>query len=359
MGEQSEYLVETIEHIDPARFNAVPLVEGFARMSFQARNLARAAQIVDAMVRDTECAVVLTLAGSLISSGLKKALRMLVELNAVDAIVSTGANMIDMDFFEALGFRHYRGDPKADDRELRERSIDRIYDTYISENDLRVCDATVAQVADRLAPRAYSSREFAAALGAYLVEQDLGADSLLRTCHEKQVPIFIPSLSDSSAGFGLVYHQAHRPRQHISHDSVRDFAELTQLVSDSPSSGMLVIGGGVPKNFTADTIVCAEVLGKPSRMHKYAIQITVADERDGALSGSTLREAHSWGKIQDSAEQMVFCEATLAVPILVSYVYHKAAWEARREKRLAGRFEPVELLPPAPGVSPAQPVSAP
>jgi len=341
----SKYLTETIEHIDPTQFDAVGLIDSFARMSFQARNLAQAARILDTMIREVDCTVVLTLAGSLISAGLKKALRLLVDTNAVDCIVSTGANMIDMDFFEALGFRHYRGDPKADDRELREQAIDRIYDTYISEDELRVCDSTVTEVADRLAPRPYSSREFTSVLGAYLVERGLGRDSLLRGCYEKQVPVFVPALSDSSAGFGLVYHQAHRPQGHVSHDSVRDFAELTELVAGAPSSGMFVIGGGVPKNFTADTIVCADVLGKPARMHKYAIQITVADERDGALSGSTLREAHSWGKIEQSAEQMVFCEATLAVPLLASYVYHKGSWKQRSEKRLASRFEPVVLSP--------------
>jgi deoxyhypusine synthase len=337
----SEYLRETIEHFDPTRFDAVPLIEGFERMSFQARNLARAARILDRMVRDTECMVVLTLAGSLISAGLKRVLRVLLETNSVDCIVSTGANMVDMDFFEGLGFRHYVGDPKADDRQLREHAVDRIYDTYISEDELRVCDASVAMVADRMPPGAHSSREFMAALGAYLAEKDLGADSLLRLCHEKRVPVFVPALSDSSAGFGLVFHQAQRPDAHASHDSVRDFAELTRLVSSSESSAMFVIGGGVPKNFTADTVVCADILGKPSRMHKYAVQITVADERDGALSGSTLREAHSWGKIQDSAEQMVFCEATIALPLLASYVYHKDDWRARREKRLAEQFAPV------------------
>jgi len=343
----SKYLTQTIEHIDPTRFDAVGLIESFERMSFQARNLAHAARIFDTMIGEADCTVVLTLAGSLISAGLKRALRLLVDTNAVDCIVSTGANMIDMDFFEALGFRHYLGDPKADDGELREHAIDRIYDTYISEDELRVCDSTVTEVADRLPPRPYSSREFTSALGAYLVERELGQDSLLRGCYEKQVPVFIPALSDSSAGFGLVYHQVSRPQGHISHDSVRDFGELTQLVADSPSSGMFVIGGGVPKNFTADTIVCADVLGKPARMHKYAIQITVADERDGALSGSTLREAHSWGKIEQSAEQMVFCEATLAVPLLVSYAYHKGNWRKRREKRLARHFEPITLLPAA------------
>jgi hypothetical protein len=138
---------------------------------------------------------------------------------------------------------------------------------------------------------------------------------------------------------------ANRVRWMDSEYPVRDFAELTEFVSDSPTTGMLILGGGVPKNFTADTVVCGDILGKPVRMHKYAVQITVADPRDGALSGSTLKEAHSWGKIDEGAEQMVFCEATIALPILASYAYHKGSWHGRKEKRLARRFAPVGLLP--------------
>lgn len=253
--------------------------------------------------------------------------------------------MIDMDFFEGLGFKHYIGDPKADDDELQLRSIDRIYDTYISEHELKVCDATLAQIADRLPARPTSSREYTQALGAYLVEQNIGEDSILRGCYEKRVPVFIPSLSDCSAGFGLAYHQQQNPGASMSHDSVRDFSELTEIVCQSKSSGMFIIGGGVPKNFTADTVVCADVLGKPVNMHKYAIQITVADERDGALSGSTLKEAHSWGKVDLGAEQMVFSEATIAMPLMVSYAYHKGDWQKREEKQWSTLFSPVILAP--------------
>jgi deoxyhypusine synthase len=354
---QSKYLRQTIEHIDPTAFDAVPVVEAMSKMAFQARNLARGCQIVDTMVQERDCTVILCLAGSLISAGLKKTLLTLVETNSVDCIVSTGANMVDMDFFEGLGFRHYIGDPDADDEQLQQLGIDRIYDTFISEHELRVCDATISLVADRLPPRPHSSREFMAALGAYLEEQNLGQDSLLRTCYAKQVPIFVPSLSDCSAGFGLTFHQQHSPKGYVSHDSVRDFSELTRIVSSSGSSGMLIIGGGVPKNFTADTVVCADVLGMPAKMHKYAVQITVADERDGALSGSTLREAHSWGKIESGAEQMIFAEATLALPNLASYVYHKKHWQARAEKRWNKIFSPVALLPEKTGSAGAQELS--
>jgi len=346
MSTQADFLTEKVEHIDVTSFNAVPLLDAMKKMSFQARNLARASEILDCMVSEKECAVILCLAGSMISAGLKKAIATLIETNMVDCIVSTGANMVDMDFFEALGFHHYIGDPKADDDVLKKHNIDRIYDTYISEHELRVCDAVVAEVADRCMPRPHSSRELMTALGAYLLEENKGQDSLLRLCYEKDVPIFVPSLSDCSAGFGLAFHQQSHPDAHVTHDSVRDFRELTMLVCDAASTGMVVLGGGVPKNFTADTVVCADILGKTANMHKYAVQITVADERDGALSGSTLKEAHSWGKIEEGAEQMVFSEATIALPLMASYVYHMGSWKTRMGKRLTASFERIVLHAP-------------
>jgi len=339
---KEQYLKEEIKHVDISAINTTGLVDAMRQMSFSARDLARACDIFEMMLKDKDCTTVLTLAGSTSAGGCMQLYADMIKYNMIDVVVSTGASV---DFFEALGFRHYIGDPKADDDVLQKQAVDRIYDTYISEHELRVCDATVSLVADRLPPKPHSSREFTAALGAFLHEQNLGQGSLLRTCYEKGVPVFVPSLSDCSAGFGLTFHQMHHPDAHLTHDSVRDFSELTRIVSDAKASGMLIIGGGVPKNFTADTVVCAEVLGKPIRMHKYAIQITVADERDGALSGSTLKEAHSWGKVDLGAEQMIFSEATLSLPLMVSYAYHKGHWKNRSEKRLSRIFAPVQLLP--------------
>jgi deoxyhypusine synthase len=147
-----DLLKGVVRHIDPTAFDARPLIEAYGDMAFQARNLATASDIVDRMLADRDCGVILTLAGSLFSAGLKDAVALMVENNMVDAVVSTGANIVDQDFFEALGFHHWHGDVFADDNELRERMIDRIYDTYIDEDELQQCDRAIQEIADGLEP---------------------------------------------------------------------------------------------------------------------------------------------------------------------------------------------------------------
>ncbi|HBB90150.1 MAG TPA: deoxyhypusine synthase, partial [Bacteroidales bacterium] len=149
---------------------------------------------------------------------------------------------------------------------------------------------------------------------------------------------FCPAFSDSSAGFGLVKHQWENPDRHVSIDSVKDFLELTMIKMEAGTSGLFMIGGGVPKNFAQDTVVCAEILGKEVPMHQYAVQITVADVRDGACSSSTLKEASSWGKVETIYEQMVYAEATTVLPLIVSYVYHHADWRNRPAREWANLF---------------------
>ncbi|TVQ59265.1 MAG: deoxyhypusine synthase [Phycisphaerales bacterium] len=337
---KADLLANTVEHIDITAIDARPVVDAYRHTAFQARNLARAADIYSMMLADKECAVVLTLAGSLISAGMKKAIVTLIENNMVDAIVSTGANIVDQDFFEGLGYRHYiaPGSPEApvvDDMTLRDLAIDRIYDTYIDEDELRECDDTMRKIFDALPPGAYSSRELIDAMGAYLEEHHADIEGVVLACHRKRVPIIVPAFSDCSAGFGIVLHQMARPEAgaHVAFDSGKDFRELTQVKLINPSTGLLMLGGGVPKNFAQDIVVAAELLGNDAPMHKYAVQLTVADSRDGALSGSTLREACSWGKVDVVHEQMVFGEATTTFPILASDAYHRAAWKGRPERR--------------------------
>jgi len=269
----------------------------------------------------------------------------------VDAIVSTGANIVDQDFFEALGFKHYIAGEEykygAFDAQLRELMIDRIYDTFIDEEELRICDETMEKIVDSLEMRPHSSREVIAAMGKYLTDNGRTpanghADSIVLACYEKDVPIFCPAFSDCSAGFGLVAHQhARRGKAMVSIDSAKDFYELTQFKIVNPTTGLLMVGGGVPKNFAQDIVVAADILGVEASMHKYAIQITVADSRDGALSGSTLKEASSWGKVDLVYEQMVFAEATVALPLVAGYAYHKGAYKARKEKKFAQVLDPV------------------
>ncbi len=344
MNKKSDYLKETIKHIDIKEHNVVPLVNAMGDMAFSARTLNRAANIYDMMLKDDKCGVILTLAGSLFSAGLKKVVYDLVMNNMVDAIVSTGAVIVDQDFFEALGYKHYKGTQFVDDNEMRDLMIDRIYDTFIDEEELRICDDTMAEIAESLEHRPYSSREFIWEMGKYL-ENNGGPkveDSVVWACYKKNVPIFVPAFSDCSAGFGFVIHQTKNPDSHVSIDSAKDFLELTKIKIASKETGIFMIGGGVPKNFTQDIVVAADILEEDASMHKYAIQVTVADERDGALSGSTLKEASSWGKVETTYEQMVYAEATIAMPLIAGYAYHKGAWKTRTAKEFQKLFTPVK-----------------
>jgi len=346
MKSKKDFLKEEIKHIDIKQHNVVQLVDAMENMAFSARNLNRAARIYDMMLKDKECGIILTLAGSIFSAGLKRVVYDLVMNNMVDAIVSTGAIMVDQDFFEALGFKHYIGSPFSDDNLLRELHIDRIYDTYIDEDELRICDETCGKIADSLEPRPYSSREFIWEMGKYL--EDHGGpkaeDSVVFAAFKKNVPIFVPAFSDCSAGFGFVMHQTQNPAKHLSIDSAKDFLELTQIKLKSNETGIFMIGGGVPKNFTQDIVVAADILKEDAPMHKYAVQITVADERDGALSGSTLKEASSWGKVETTFEQMVYGEATVVFPLVAGYAYHKGSWKERKPKEFQKIFSGENII---------------
>ena len=331
---KKELLKRQIKHIDIKKFDSKSLIDSFEDMAFQSRNLARACEIYDKMLQDKDCTIMLCLAGSLVSAGLKKIIIDLIENNMVDVIVSTGAIVVDQDFFEGLGFNHYRGFVQADDNQLRELMIDRIYDTFIDEKDLRKCDMTTKRIADSMKPGIYSSREFINEMGKYLNKNGKNPESFVLVAYKKELPIFCPAFSDSSAGFGLVFHQVQKKDSSIAIDSVKDFRELTKLKVKSKETGIIMIGGGVPKNFVQDTVVAADILGVDTPMHKYAIQLTVADEREGALSGSTLKEANSWGKVDSGLEQMVFGEATITFPLLASHAYHKGSWKDRKTKEL-------------------------
>ena len=332
-------LSNPVEHIDIKSFDARKIIDSMSKMSFTSRDTARAAGIYNEMLGDKDCSIFLTLAGSTSAGGCMNLYTDLVKNNMVDAIVATGASIIDMDFFEALGFKHYQGSQFQDDTELRKNYIDRIYDTYIDEEELQACDQTICDIANKLKPKTYTSREFIKELGKYLKSNAKKKNSLIEVAFDNNVPIFCPAFTDSSAGFGLVMHQEQNPKNHITLDSIREFRELTEIKLQSKQSGLLMVGGGVPKNFIQDTVVCAELLGKKVDMHKYAIQITVADTRDGACSSSTLKEASSWGKVDIAKEQMVFAEATSVLPLIASDAYHKGEWKNRDRKNFSKIFK--------------------
>src|ERR1700753_611320 len=340
---KAELLANTVEHVDITQYDARPVIDAMRKMSFTSRDTARAADILDMAVSDKDCSPWLILAGSTSAGGCMHVYRDMVKAGMMDVVVATGASIVDMDFFEALGFKHYQAAGPVDDNVLRENYIDRIYDTYIDEEELQNCDATIYEIANSLEPRPYSSREFIHEMGKWLAAGNAKKPgSLIQTAYEEGAPIFCPAFVDSSAGFGLVKHQKERMKAgkpYLTIDSVADFRELTDIKLAAGTTGLLMVGGGVPKNFAQDTVVCAEILGHEAEMHKYAVQITVADVRDGACSSSTLKEACSWGKVDVTFEQMVYAEATSVLPLIASDAYHRGAWKKRKKWELAKVFK--------------------
>ena len=340
---KAELLANTVEHIDIKSFDARPIVESMRKMSFSSRDLGRATDIYNQMLADKDCSVILVVAGSTSAGGCMDLYADLLANNMIDAIVATGATIVDMDFFEALGHKHYQANEIPDDDTLRSLYIDRIYDTYIDEEQLQHVDHTIFEIAETLEPKAYSSRAFIREMGRYLQTHGKKDNSLVKLAFEHDVPIFCPAFTDSSAGFGLVKHQVDSMKAgkpYLTIDSIADFRELTDVKLKAGTTGLLMIGGGVPKNFVQDTVVCAEILGHDDvEVHKYAVQITVADVRDGACSSSTLQEAASWGKVSTALEQMVFAEATTVLPLLASDAYHRGHWKDRAKRSFSKLFD--------------------
>ncbi len=339
---KAELLATPVEHIDITSFDARPIVDAMKKMSFTSRDTGRAAELYNAMLADKDCSVILVIAGSTSAGGCMDLYAELVRSNMVDAIVATGAAIVDMDFFEGLGHTHYQAREIPDDDTLRSLYIDRIYDTYIDEIALQNVDHTIFEIAETLPAKPYSSRAFIKEMGRYLTKHGKKDNSLVKLAFEHDVPIFCPAFTDSSAGFGLVKHQVDAMKAgkpYLTIDSIADFRELTDIKIKAGTTGLLMIGGGVPKNFVQDTVVCAEILGHDDvEVHKYAVQITVADVRDGACSSSTLQEAASWGKVSTAMEQMVYAEATSVLPLIASDAWHRGAWKDRARRAFAAMF---------------------
>ncbi|API60984.1 deoxyhypusine synthase [Tardibacter chloracetimidivorans] len=339
---KAELLSKQVRHIDIKSFDARPIIDQMEGMSFTSRDLARATRIYNQMLEDKDCSIFLVIAGSTSAGGCMDLYAELVRNNMVDGIVATGATIVDMDFFEGLGHKHYQAQEIPDDDTLRSLYIDRIYDTYIDEVALQDCDHTIFEIAESLEPRPYSSRAFIREMGKWLAKNGKKENSLVKLAYEHDVPIFCPAFTDSSAGFGLVKHQVDamkRGGHYMTLDSIADFRELTDIKIKAGVTGLLMVGGGVPKNFIQDTVVCAEILGHEVDVHKYAVQITVADVRDGACSSSTLQEAASWGKVSTAMEQMVFAEAGSVIPLLASDAYHRGHWKTRAKRAYATMFD--------------------
>lgn len=318
--------------------SAADLVEQMAGMSINARGVGRCAKVLDRMLSDPDRPTVfLGIAGPLIAAGLRNVIRDLVTSGVVDVVVSTGA-ILYQDIYQARGYRHYQGTPTADDTRLRDLYIDRIYDTYVDEEKFWETDLWCGRVADELPPGVTSSRAYLREIGLRLDDPD----SIVYQCARLGVPMFAPAINDSSIGIGLTEHH-HRcvqeGRTPLSIDSIRDNYELTQIVVKSPKTAAIYVAGGVPKNYVNDSIVMSYIFGL-ERGHAYAIQVTSANPLDGGLSGSTLKEAQSWGKIRKDANfEMAFIEPSVSLPLLAAYVAGRGLGKGRGRLQFAWQGE--------------------
>jgi deoxyhypusine synthase len=260
--------------------------------------------------------IMLGLSGALIAGGLRKVIRDLVAAGFVDVIVSTGA-ILYQDIYQAYGFSHYMGTPTADDGVLHDLYIDRIYDTYVDEIGFVKTDDSIGEIASEMEPRKYSTREFLQVLGENIPPDQ---NSIVRTAARLGVPIFCPAFADSSIGIGLagLYRSAEvAGRQIMSIDTIRDNYEIAQIVLKSKKTGSIYIGGGVPKNYINDAAVMLDY----TRGHSYAFQITADAPHWGGLTGSTLDEAKSWGKVSKKATRATaYVEATIGLSLVAGYV---------------------------------------
>ena len=326
-----EFLKKPVRPIDVRKVRGVgDLVDQFRGTSIQARNLGRCLEVWENALADPKRPTIfLGLAGPLIAAGLRKVIRDLVDWGLVDVVVSTGA-VLYQDLYQTIGGRHWVGTPAADDVRLRDLYLDRIYDTYVDELKFEDTDRVIGRITNDFPPRPASSREYLGFLGSRFPDPE----SILATASRRGVPVFSPALIDSSIGIGLTLHyQANRgKKERFLLDAVRDNFEQVQILAHSPRTAVVYIGGGTPKNCINDGIVKANyAFGREGEGHYYALQITTDVPHWGGLSGSTLDEAQSWGKISRTATRaMAHVEASIGLPLLVSALWdRRSRWHPR------------------------------
>ncbi|MGB9740907.1 MAG: deoxyhypusine synthase [Candidatus Bathyarchaeia archaeon] len=312
---REEFLTEPVKHMKiNGKLTVDQLIQQFKNAgSFGAGRLSTACDIYECMLRDKECTIFLSLAGAVVPAGMRTLIAEITRKRLIDVIVSTGANMVH-DAIEALGGHHYKGHWAVDDWLLYKYHIYRIYDVFVPEEDFSRLDYRIAEMYEEIAAErsgeSLSSREFTWELGKRLNDQN----SILRAAYESKVPIFLPAVRDSEFGF---IHWLHVSKENVRNklvvDAFKDVPEIVEICRDSPRNGMIVIGGGVPRN----TVQSAALATKKGM--DYAIVITMDRPETGGLSGSTLSETISWGKVKSKADKvMVIGDAMIIFPILIA-----------------------------------------
>ncbi|HYB07057.1 MAG TPA: deoxyhypusine synthase family protein, partial [Nitrososphaerales archaeon] len=315
MVSKKEVLSRPVATIEVGKKSVSALLDEMAQTGFQGKKLGEIVKIWAEMAKQKDLTIFLGLTGSLSTTGQWKIIRWLVENRYVDVLVSTGAN-ISEDILEALGYHYYQGTWLADDEELLRLKVDRFYDVLADEMQYRRLERTIYRFASTLDDRKiYSTREFLHQFGEFLSRK--GIQSIVAAAWKAKVPIYSPGLIDSGYGVALSLLRREKGKM-IRLDQTKDMEELAQIAERTKRTGVVYLGGGVPK----DTIQLSTIIkslskgGKDETPHEYAIQITADSPQWGGLSGCTLEEAISWGKISSQARKAtLYADITLALPL--------------------------------------------
>jgi deoxyhypusine synthase len=285
----------------------VELINSLKDTGFNAKRLALACEIYKEMINTEGCVKFFGLAGALIPAGLQKVICDFINEGFIDVLVITGANLTH-DLAEALGYHHLQGNLESgefDDKDLHGEEINRIYDVFMPNKVYEGIEDFVSklEIPDNHMPVS----SFLKYLGKQLPKNSY---SVLRSCYDKDIPIFCPAFTDSGLAMQLGFHH-----QKLNLNHFKDMLEMVNIAWDAKVAGMCIIGGGVPKNFIMQSLQFCP------NSATYAIQITMDRPEPGGLSGASLREAISWGKINEKAKYTtVISDATIALPIILWYL---------------------------------------
>ncbi|HTU33245.1 MAG TPA: deoxyhypusine synthase family protein [Candidatus Acidoferrum sp.] len=325
--------------IDLSRVRTVDdLVRAMGQTAFTARQIGDAADVLEAMARDKDCFVVMTLSGAMTVAKMGLIFCDLVDSGIVKAIVSTGALMAH-GLVEATGRSHFRYDEKMCDRELFEAGYNRVYDSIEPELNLDAVEEVMQQLLDEWdAKEPVSSWRIHRRIGEHLARTAKGR-GILKSCYERNVPVYVPAFTDSELGIDFALHQRTRKKENrplLNFDSYDDFEHYAKTMLATKRMGILTIGGGVPRNWAQQFGVYAELLARrgyenlPLKRYNYGLRICPEPVNWGGLSGSTYTEAVSWGKFVPPEEGGRFAEvlddATVALPLMAAAVLHRVGY---------------------------------